>query len=314
MRKKVHYLLKISLVGLFLTFTTALFGQGGPAAIPSVTPPVNGFSSLHVGTYNDGAGTIVNSMADGVLFYQVSGGSSATSITLQASTDDANGLNFDLYAWYKITDASGALPTAALGETTRNLTVNGLQPGFHRFRVYGIVESSTGTNCNSEEFQDIVIFVLNSLDPTVIAATTAITEFCISDNPTATNTLSTTINFASTYNSDLPGPAVSAFDYTYHYYAIKDGDTSNKISLGTATTQNGNTNTLDIDYSILQTAGVGTYTFFVEVSYSDAIKDNTGKAYAIWESQVTKDGSNYTIEVIPQPGRPTITIIGSSDN
>lgn len=307
MTKKINHILKLSVIAFILSFTTSVMAQTA-TGIPAVTPPVNAFGGLNVGTYNDGTGS-VNSMADAVLFYQAG----QTTISLQASQTDANGTAFDLYAWYKITDVNGALPAAALGETTRDLNVNDLQPGFHRFRVYGIVTSGTA-NCSSEEFQDIVIFVLNTLNPSVETAANAITEFCVGTTPTDPVTFTTTVDFESSYNTDLPGPAVTAFSYTYNYYAVKDGNAANRISLGTAVTGNTNTNTFNLDYSLLSAEGEGDYTIFVEVTYNSAIKDSTGKSYAVWTSQVQSNGSNYTISVTPKPGRPTITITGSSDN
>lgn len=301
-------LLQISMLGLLLTVTTLLFGQTGPAPIPTVTPPIATFGGLQVGTYNDGTGAVVSSMADAVLFYHPTN----TSITLQASEQDANGMEFDLYVWYKITNADGSENTPLVGEVSRTLTQENLEPGFHRYRVYGIVESASGTNCNSEEFQDIVIFVLNSLNPTVETAVDAVTQMCISDTLTD-GILNTAISFASTYGSgDLPKPGAGDFEYTYTYYAIKDGDTNTKIPIGSVTAS-GATNSIDLDYDTLKANGIGTYTFFVEVTYSSGIKDSTGKDYAIWTSQVQRDGVNYQLEVTPQPGRPTITIIGSSD-
>lgn len=303
--KKTNSLLRIGLVGLFLFFTATTFAQD---PIPTVTPPIESFGGLNVGTYNDGEGAVITSTSDAIIFYQVG----QTSITLEASPTDENGLAFDLYAWYKITNANGTEGAAIENEIGQTLTYSNLQPGFHRFRVYGIVESSSGTDCNSNEFQDIVIFVLNTLDPSAQTAVDAVLQFCIADNIDDGN-INTTITFDSAYGPDeLPKPGVEGFQYTYRYYAVKDGDTNTQIPLGEITA-NGNTNTFILDYNELKTNGIGIYTFFVEVSYSDNIKDNTGKAYAVWTEQIYRDGVAYSLEITPQPGRPTITIIDSSD-
>src|SRR5690606_15061048 len=100
MTKKINDILKLSVIAFILSFTTSVMAQTA-TGIPAVTPPVNAFGGLNVGTYNDGTGS-VNSMSDAVLFYQAG----QTTISLQASETDANGTEFDLYAWYIITDVN----------------------------------------------------------------------------------------------------------------------------------------------------------------------------------------------------------------
>lgn len=307
--KKLKILLKIGLVGLFLTLSVNVFGQAiGPDPIPVITPPIATPSSLHVGTYDDGAGA-VDLLADAVLFYNPAG----TAITLSASANDGNGNDFDLYVWYVITNADGSAGTPHATTEEQQIIFDNLGPGYHRFRVYGIVESSTEERCNSEEFQDIVIFVLNPLDPSAAAIST-ITEFCIATTPTGSFTLNATVALGSpTYqNTDLPNPAAADFNVSYRYFAINSNDTNTEIELDTASPIGGGSNSLEVDYADLKVAG--TYTFFVEVRYSEAIKTSTGIDHAVWQTQVeTSTGTPFTIEVTPKPGRPTITIISTTD-
>lgn len=306
--------LKISLVGLFLITTLGASAQILPEAIPALPTTIAHYENLHVGTYDDGKAPINESMGGAVLFYRLNGSTSETSITLQASTHDAANVPFDLYAWYRITAADGS-ETGAIDqiETGRELTIDALEPGFYRYRVYGISTSGT-TNCDSEEFQDIVFFVLNTLDPTAVVPTDAITEYCITATPTDNIELNTTVAFESAYETGnhLPTPSVDAFELTYRYYAVKDDQVSSPIELGTVT-EAGADNIFEVDYSILNTEGTGTYTFFVDVTYSSAIKDRGGRAHAIWTEQIQRNGSNYTVNVTSQPGRPTIEIISSVD-
>ena len=65
------------------------------------------------------------------------------------------------------------------------------------------------------------------------------------------------------------------------------------------------------DYTNL--LAVGTYTFYVEVQYSNDIKDRGTREHALWTAQVTNGGTPYQLVVTPVPGRPTITIVDITD-
>lgn len=302
--KQTNPLLKISLVGLFLFFATIAAAQD---PIPAVVPPVNAPEKLNTGTYDDGTGS-VNSMTDAVLFYNPAG----TSITLVASPDDGDGNSFDLYVWHEITAADGLVGDVIQTSDDPELILVDLEPGFHRIRVYGLVESGTGEDCSSSEFQDMVIFVLNPLAPSA-STTSAITEFCIATPESGDLTFNTTLAFTRSYEHvNLPNPAVSAFDVTYNYFAMLEGDlteTRYPLQVTPATNNNGE-NTFTISYADIAALGVtGVLTFHVEVQYSESIKTRDGRSHAIWESEILNGSDEpYKIEITPQPGRPTITI------
>lgn len=307
-------LLKMGLVGLFLMAAVVANGQ----IIPTPSSTISSPTDLQVGTIEDGVGAIAPTDPPAVFFYRSDG--TGTSITLQASLTDASAtpLTFTSYVWYEVTTTDGVsddVPTTPLSETTRNLVLENLQPGYHKYRVYGLIEDGTAS-CQSEEFQDIVFFVLRPLSPTASAATGAITEFCL-DNPPAT-ALELTANVAfddPNYVGNYANPDVDAFDLTYRWYAIKDGETATQIDLPeNVVTEDGGTHTLSIsDYTALLEAG--NYTFYVEVQYSNGIKDRVGRTHAIWSTQVLADGSTdaFELTVTPIPGRPTITIEGIND-
>lgn len=312
--------LRAGLVGLFLIATIVAKAQLIPAPVSPVSTPVD----LQVGTLDDGVGTPTPTDPPAVFFYRPvsTEAPTGTTITLQASLMDANSLAFTSYRWYEITTPDGStepLPTVVL-ETARDLTLTNLQPGYHKYRVFGLVEDGDAT-CESEEFQDIIFFVLRPLAPTASAATDAIKEFCI-DNPTTESlNLTATVGFATPeYVGNYANPEADAFDLSYRWYAVKEGETTQIDLLTTTTPVNGATHTLTLDgasdgYAALIAAGIGTYTFYVEVQYSDAIKDRDGREHAIWNSQVMANGTTepYELTLTPTPGRPTITIINPTD-
>lgn len=319
--KTTKTLLRTGLVGLFLfaAFT------GKTQIIPSPVTTVSSPSDLQVGTLEDGVAPITPTDPPAIFFYREASteAPTGTTITLRASLTDesAQPITFNSYVWYKMVTPDGTsepLPTTPLSETGRDLKLENLQPGYHKYRVYGVVEDGEAI-CQSEEFQDIIFFVLRPLAPTASAETDAITEFCI-DNPTNESlNLTTTVDFATPgYDGNYANPDVEAFDLSYRWYAVKDGETT-QIDLFT-TTANGATHTLTLDgandgYAALVTAGVGTYTFYVEVQYSNTIKDREEREHAIWNSQVTANGTTdpYQLTLTPTPGRPTITIEDITD-
>lgn len=298
--KKLNSLLKLSLVGLFLTLTTTVFGQANPAPVTPVVTSAN----LNVGTIDDNQTSVVAD-ANAVIF--LNPGAGGSSITLTASLTDGStpAITFDTYAWYLV-DNAGAISGASLG-TTQSITRSGAQlgPGYHRFRVFGLVTVGAA-NCQSEEYQDIIIFVLNPLNPTAAPVAT-IQDFCIGE--TGTFNLKADVTFAGAYqNTGFANPAVTAMNMTYSWYAVKDGDAANPISLGTSTTASGATNTKTVNFSDLTAAG--TYTFYVDVEYSNAIKDKATRAvgHGFWRANVMNGATAQTVVVSPKPGRPTITI------
>lgn len=307
--KKTDSLLKIGLVGLFLTISSAIIAQTGPAA-PTPVTPITSATNLDIGRINDDETSVVTDPT-AVFFYNPTNG--GTEVNLQASaTDDhtPEPNTFSYYAWYRVNEA-GTEQGSSLG-SAQSLSLSAgevglLQPGFHRFRVYGFVGDAAAEFCESEEFQDIILFVLNPLNPTA-TNTDAITEFCIGD--TGTFGLEATVTFEEDYeNTSFPNPLVGDFDLTYTWFAVLDGDTDNAIQLTSATTTtDGATASATIDFDELDEAG--TYTFYVEVAYSSAIKSNTGfdEGHGFWRAYVEDGGTNYQIVVTPRPGRPTITI------
>lgn len=304
--KKTNSLLKIGLVGLLLTISSAIIAQTGPAA-PTPVTPITSATDLNIGRINDDETTVVTD-ATAVFFYNPTNG--GTEVNLQASaTDDhtPEPNTFSYYAWYRVNEAGTEQGSSLSNAQTLSLSGDDLlQPGFHRFRVYGFVGDAAAEFCESEEFQDIILFVLNPLSPTA-SNTDAITEFCIGD--TGTFGLEADVTFSGTYeNTTFPNPDVDEFDLTYTWFAVRDGDTDNAIQLtSAATTTDGATASATIDFDELDNAG--TYTFYVEVEYSSAIKDKELRleGHGFWRAYVEDGAANYQVVVTPRPGRPTIS-------
>lgn len=303
--KETTTLLKMSLVGLFLTISTFLFAQVAPNPTTPITTPEN----LDVGTINDDQ-TAVLPVTTAVLFYNPAG----TAITLTASeTDVVTGLDYSSYVWHAINQDGTIAET--LEEETGTLRVEGLQPGYYRYRVFGFIDDE-GVICQSDEYQDMIFFVLRPLTPTANPGTGAITEFCLNEPPTDPLVLEADVVFDAdvAYNANaFTNPAVGDFALTYRWYAVNSNDLGTQIPLtDPATTTNpGAINNIEIDYTDL--TDFGSYTFFVEVQYANSIKDRGTRDHAIWTAQVMDGTEGFTIEVTQTPGRPTITIEAIED-
>lgn len=308
--KTTMTMLKAGLLGLFLAGSVAATAQ---VVAPVPSTPIEAPEDLDIGTLNDDETTVTPTIPPAVFFYRPEG----TNLTLRASlTDDSTDpITFTSYEWYEINTTDGVSEITDIQmTTTRDLVLTNLQPGYHKYRVYGLVNDA-GIICQSDEFQDIIFFVLRPLDPTATVETDAITEFCLNAPPAEALDLTATVDFGTpTYESSYANPAVNDFALSYRWYAVNNNDPGTQIELPTATpTATGATHTLSIsEYTnLLQ---VGTYTFYVEVQYSDAIKDREDRAHALWTTQVTTSaGMPYELVVTPAPGRPTITIVEVTD-
>ncbi|WP_335964790.1 hypothetical protein [Galbibacter sp. PAP.153] len=288
----------------FTTFLVTLLlssYQNYSQTVPAPQVPISTPTDLDVGTIDSGAAT-VTVMDEAVLFYNPA--TSGPSITLTASVDDGEGNVFDSYQWYLVT-ADGTENTVT-GQTTANLTLSGLAPGYHKYRIYGLLDNEGGTvTCQSEEYQDIILFVLPPLEvETTVNLNGNPLGYCANDIPDVPINLSVT-NLTADYSASTNGyenPLGNDFEVTYSWFAVLEGGTANPIDLGTTTD--------NYDISITD---AGSYTFYVEVEY--VVKTDDGSRDYITYAGDVIDGSGDPLEitVTPIPGAPTITIGGITD-
>lgn len=300
--KKTTTLIKTSLASLFLLFlTSTVFGQGTipPAPTGTISTPAN----LNLGTANDGVAPITT-VADAIMFYNPA--TDGPDVTLTASETDAlTGLNYTEYIWHNI-NHDGSIEST-FSTVTRTLNLTDLGPGYHRIRVYGIIDAD-GIECQSDEFQDMIIFVLRPLSITSDTPTGAITEFCLGEAPANNLEFTSATLFDATHpyaNTDFPNPAVDSFDLTYRWYAINSENPTTQIDLGT---------TKDLSLDLETLTDYGNYTFHVEVQYANTLKDRGTRDFAIWTATVGGAATPYTLTVSRKPGRATITITTVNDN
>lgn len=298
--KTTTTLLKMGLIGFVLAISNQVLAQ----TAPTTTTPITSVSDLDVGTINDDE-TTVTSVPTAVLFYNPAG----TGITLQASeTDLVTGLNYSSYLWHAINQDGTIAET--LSEEGRQLVLSGLSPGYYRYRVYGYINDD-GVICQSDEYQDLIFFVLRPLEVTASTGEGALPEFCLNDVPDTQLALETAVGFDGSvgYNANsFDQPEVSDFALTYRWYAINSENPGTQIPLTdpATVTNDGAANNITVPYGTF--TGVGTYTFHVEVQYSNAIKDRETREHALWTATVGGETTPFELVVTPVPGRPTITI------
>ncbi|MEH6681498.1 MAG: hypothetical protein V7724_13190 [Sediminicola sp.] len=278
---------------LVLLFASARTIAQVVAPIP--TTPITAPANLDVGILTDN--TLPVTTVDGaVLFYNPA--TSGPSLTVTASLDDGAGNTFTGYEWYAITtDGTTETETLISGASTQDLPLTALEPGYHKYRVYGLVENGTVV-CQSDNFEDIILFVLSPLtvETTFELNGNALT-YCANDVP-ATPIVLSVGSLEADYSTNTNGyanPDASDFDVTYNWFAVQDGDTANPLDLANTTES----------YEVTLT-DPGTYTFFVEVEYT--VKDPGSRDYITYVGAVEDAGSDLEIVVSPTPGTPTLTI------
>lgn len=286
----------------FLISFTLLFAfQINAQTHPNFQSPISVPADLDVGTISSGE-TMVTTLSEAVLFYNPV--TSGPSITLNASLDDGTGNTFTSYEWNSV--LGDGTETLVTGTTTAILTASGLAPGYHKYRVYGLVDNGDGTvTCQSDDYQDIILFVLPELSVTTTANLNGNPAgYCVAEIPTTPINLSVS-GLSADYTANTNGyvnPTAEDFTLNYKWYAVLDGGTANPIDLATTTN--------NYDVTITQP---GTYTFYVEATYAVKV-DDSAREYVVF-TDVVEDGTGVPleIEVTPIPGAPTITIGGVTE-
>lgn len=293
---KKRTLSKIIVTGLLVT-TLELFAQIA-APIPATgTGSISTATNLDVGTINTDTPP-VTIVSQSVLFYNPA--TSGPSFDLVASITDQSStpITFSSYKWYQVTNNSGVESLGSVIETTNTLAISGLTPGYHKYRVYGEVDEGNGITCQSNEYQDMIVFVLSPLTVTATANLNGNPlNYCANDVPTTPIQLNVG-TITADYSANTFGynnPPASDFDVTYQWFAVLNGNTAAPIDLGTSTAF----------YDVTLT-GAGTYTFYVKVRY--AVKPGSTAAWHSFDGYVTSGGNNVEIVVNPTPTAPTITI------
>ncbi|PZD77142.1 hypothetical protein [Mesonia sp. K7] len=287
------FVLAIMLLGL--NKMTAQVAPGAP------TTPINTVDDLDVGTITNNT-LPVTTAANGVMFYNPA--TNGPTIELTASIADGDGNNFDSYVWYNITNASGTETENLIGgQTTQTYTPSSLARGYHKFRVYGVI--TDGTTCQSDEYEDIILFVLPTID--VEAEHTlngsASLDYCEDNVPTGADTIELSIaSLTADYTGNTNGythPVGSDFEFAYQWYYSDDGGVT-KSPMGTGSTQTVNDATTGIPTT------PGTYTFYVDLEYT--IKAKGVRDYVTYQGEVESAGTTVEVNVIAVPGAPAITI------
>jgi len=341
MKRKMK-MIKTGLVALALSATVTVFGQTQtpPGPLSDLGPKDNhvlNTAKQRGELFDPAIANFDNELINSILFYNPA---QANSFNLKASKieDEVNnrGLNFTKYIWSESTD--GISYTVITGQNTSTLTQSGLTPGYHYYKVEGLVnpdgvDESLLCSPLSEVF---AVYVLPQLSVTVSGTTTNSNNafvFCESEANTsspADGQKKVSLTSSVTFNGYSGVPNVDAFEKKYRWYAIKKGasgyaDFSNLSKDPTLATganaillgENVSLNAIDP-----QIDAYGVYKVFVEVEYT--IKDrnyglgtdnpeNRNRSYVIYRGIAQFGGQDLEITVTPTPGKPHITIEAVQD-
>ncbi|MDR2284096.1 MAG: hypothetical protein LBE37_12850 [Sphingobacterium sp.] len=326
-------IIKTGLLALFLS--TMAFGQETKTPLPGPISPLGPQNTTTAGTTSRGnlfdpvISNFDDELGKAILFFNPS---QANSITLKASKieDESKDrkLEFTKYIWSESTD--GTTYTEITAQTTATLNQSGLTPGYHYYKVKGIINPDGADEsllCQAKE-ETFVVFVLPPLSVTANRADngTGFLQYCESDAATQTNVV---LKANAAYTSYLGTPALADFQLKYNWYAVKAGadgtfptepTLENIGSLTPVATNLVTSNSNNLTPSI---AEVGKYKFFVEVEYT--IKDRTydgaetanarKRTYALYRGWVggTNQATATEVFVTPAPGKPHITIQSVTD-
>lgn len=321
MKTKMNFL-KTSVMAIALMGTTPIFAQVIPGEFPTApTGQITLPSDLNGGLVTfDGTDESFAALGGTVMFYRpTTVNPIGSGVNLEASLDDGDGNDFSSYLWYKVSYTGGSEDQGAVVHTSTTTTFSptNLEPGYNKFRVRG--EVGTSVSCPSDEYQDVIVFVLPQLEVALSDVNGTLT-YCENDVPTGANVVqlsagTVTADYTGNGN-DYPTPgetdADADFALTYHWYAIPDSAPTTTIDLGTASTPIVDLTTLTVG-SPLQP---DSYTFYVEVEYDAAIRnktrlDGTDRTYVTYGD--IGNATTTPVVITLTPGTPEITVVGIDD-
>ncbi|MBL1410489.1 hypothetical protein [Sphingobacterium faecale] len=343
---KTMKMIKTGLVALLLSTSGLVFGQTGQ------TPPgpINPLGPQNTGTegtttrgslFDPVIANFDNELTNAILFYNPD---LANSFKLKASKieDEANdrGLDFTKYVWSESTD--GTNYTVIAGQETMTLSKSDLTPGYHYYKVKGIINPDNVDEsllCDTQE-ETFVVFVLPTLKVTTNGTSTNTTTnpyvFCENEANITTpenGQEKVTLTSSVSFDNYTGLPIVGDFEKTYRWYAIKKGTSNNypdvsnmlkdpSLATGAQAILLGEGVSLNQINPQINTYGI--YKVFVEVEYTIKGRsfglqpddpNNRNRPHVIYRGWFGGDdvASATEITVTPAPGKPHITIIEVTD-
>ncbi len=268
---------------------------------------------------------------DAILFYNPA---KENQFTLRASSieDIASnrGLKFTSYKWYT---GSADNWTLVDGQKDSLLVRSGLEPGYHHFRVEGIINPNGVPEDLLCGFLDetFTVFVLPSLSITSsgTGATGSFYVYCESDVENDVKQKKIGIETQVSFVDYSQTPEVDKFEKLYRFYAIKakeDGTFPNYD----LTLKEDPTSVDGIELLEENTTGIfspqmdkhGKYKIYVETEYTIKGRrydktESEGKVrdrpYMIFNALAKHGEEDLVVTVTPKPGKPHITIISVTD-
>jgi hypothetical protein len=234
---------------------------------------------------------------------QITGGNAnaifcpTNAVKLQASPNDGTlpAKPFTSYVWSRVNSNSGA--DVITGQTGNILSLTNETPGYHTYRVNGIIDNLNGAVCQSDAYEDFTVFVLPALTPNALVTGTPSLNYCANNATNTGITLKATPTFTTALEALPTGitgvqPTIGDFGLTYKWTKINTvGNVETVITSATT------------DTYVVNDTEVGTFKYKVEVVYN--VKTGCGPYSAIVQS----GASDAVINVTAAPGKPTITIL-----
>jgi|GEM_PF-5647641 len=237
-------------------------------------------------------------------------------LTLTAGADfqdtDGNTIAYAEWEWHRINAAGGGTPVQGKSDDrTFSIPLASLDVGYNVFRAYGY-QNVSDVDCPSLP-EDFVIFILPELHPVVnVTGGENNLVYCANQVPGVDNGGDVTsdngepivftlqpasIDRTFTPYNDLNGLEISNFKLNYKWYKLTldgSGDVDSEALISGATSTS---------YTVPPTDNtVGSYKYELRISYD--VNTACGPYNAIAQA----GGTDATIIVTPQPGKPKITI------
>lgn len=309
MKRKLT-LLKWSIACLLISTSFGAFAQ-----TTNPTVPIQTNADLNVGPSKANAPDLSNPnftamQAASVFCFNPGVANSGSSFTLNATesyTEGGNTINYTRFVWLEVLSDGTTVTTNTLSSNSKSQGIVDATPGYHKYRVHGLIElSSGGPTCQSDEYDEFVIFVLPQLNVNTTLNNSPLLTYCIDAVPTGANAITFTANtlfdpaLVLNRTDGYTNPGVADFAYEYEWYKKKstDADVAGSWNIVTPDVDNGaSTKTLKVTDNV---AGI--------FNYKAIVKYKVRNSCGVYEDIANTSGTPIEVTVTNKPSKPTISI------
>jgi hypothetical protein len=313
--KRKFTLLKWSLFGLFISI-----GAGSFAQTTAPITPIQTNADLNVGPSKanapDPGYTNFLALQNASVFCynptsSVAGTRSSFTLTAKETYVDGAGAtkSYAKFIWLEVFNDGVNVTTSTIAapSSTFEQQVEHATPGYHKYRVHGLIEAIPGgLTCQADDYDEFVVFVLPKLEVTTTLNNAPVLTYCANADLatvanitfTATSAFETAPLLNKTDGYSNPGVADFALEYSWFKKKSADADVTASWSVVTPDGDNAaDTKTLTVLDRV-----VGTFNYKAVVKYK--VRSSCG----VYEGTAMAAGAPIVVTVTEAPTKPSISI------